>query len=109
MTGSGGPSPALPSVTLQGSCSYHPGRFIHDDARCICAGSVRRDRPKIDAEMAQLLKKSLIKGNGKLSSSLSIHVRRGLVCNFKYTCCGAVDARAPGCVTTRHTSKSKNG
>eukprot|EP00667_Euglena_gracilis_P012620 EG_transcript_12976 len=86
-----------------GCCHFHSGRFVHDDARCVCGGAIRHDRPTIDAEMAHYLKKQMLKTNGRLPSNVNIQVRRGLVCTFAYTCCGARDARTPGCATGKHT------
>eukprot|EP00668_Euglena_longa_P046168 GGOE01061852.1.p1 GENE.GGOE01061852.1~~GGOE01061852.1.p1 ORF type:complete len:424 (-),score=121.13 GGOE01061852.1:296-1531(-) len=87
----------------EGACHFHPGRFIHDDARCICGGSVRRDRPTIDAEMAHNLKKQMLKSHGRPANNVNMQVRRGLGCTFTYTCCGARDVRTPGCASGKHT------
>eukprot|EP00667_Euglena_gracilis_P013815 EG_transcript_14269 len=89
------------------ACHFHPGRYLHDDARCTCGGAIRQARPAIDAEMAQCLKKALIKNNGRLTSNVSVQVRRGkfvpYVCAFAYACCGAHDVKTPGCTAGRHT------
>eukprot|EP00667_Euglena_gracilis_P004923 EG_transcript_4947 len=88
-----------------GCCTFHTGQFVHDDARCTCGGAIRRDRPQIDAEMGRYLRKQLQKTHGRLTSNLTIQVRRGNSCTFSYTCCGATDVRSTGCMCTRHTSR----
>eukprot|EP00668_Euglena_longa_P040536 GGOE01053369.1.p1 GENE.GGOE01053369.1~~GGOE01053369.1.p1 ORF type:complete len:491 (+),score=70.02 GGOE01053369.1:37-1509(+) len=88
-----------------GCCTYHTGQFVHDDTRCTCGGAIRRIRPKIDAEMGRYLKTQQQKTHGRLTSNLTIQVRRGNTCTFSYTCCGATDVRSTGCMCTRHTSR----
>jgi len=91
----------------EAGCRSHPGRFVHDDARCPCAGAIRRDRPNVDADMASYYRQQLVKNHGRFPNNLTIVVRRGQVCTFAYTCCGARDVRTPGCLIGKHNWRQR--